>query len=69
MKHFFLAGHIQYVRYITQHLMELRAHDEYNVDLGHWTADPSDRFGDQSATRIDKGTLKYMPLSYDLVSR
>ena len=34
MKHFFLAGHVQYVRYITQHLIELCAHAEYKVALG-----------------------------------
>ena len=46
MKHFFIAGHIQYVRLITHYLMELRTHAEYNVDLGYWTAASSNRLGD-----------------------
>ena len=64
MKYFFLAGHVQYARYITQYLMEMRAHTEVNVDLvcrhhdGYWNAVSSDQFGEQTAIRIGKGRLK-----------
>ena len=63
MKYFFLAGHVQYARYITQYLIKMRAHAEDNVDLacrhqdGYW-----------NAIRICKGTLKGMTLFADLVS-
>ena len=50
--------------------MALRAHAEYNVDLGYWNAASLDRFGEPTTIRIDTGTLKYIPLSYDwLVGR
>ena len=74
MKYFFLAGHVQYARYITQYLMEMRAHADDNVDIvcrhqdGYWNAVSSDQFGEQSAIRIGKGALKGMTLSADLVS-
>ena len=74
MKYFFLAGHVQYTRYITQYLMEMRAHTEDNVDLvcrhhdGYWNAVSSDQFGEQTAIRIGKGALKGMALSAELVS-
>ena len=74
MKYFFLAGHVQYTRYITQYLMEMRAHAEDNVDIvcrhqdGYWNAVSSDQFGEQTAIRIGKGALKGMTQSADLVS-
>ena len=74
MKYFFLAGHVQYARYLTQYLIEIRAHPEDNVDLvcrhqdGYWNAVSSDQFGEQTAIRIGKGGLKGMTLSADLVS-
>ena len=74
MKYFFLADHVQYTRYITQYLMEMRAHAEDNVDIvcrhqdGYWNAVSSDQFGEQTAIRIGKGALKGMTQSADLVS-
>ena len=74
MKYFFIAGRVQYARYLTQYLIEIRAHPEDNVDLvcrhqdGYWNAVSSDQFGEQTAIRIGKGGLKGMTLSADLVS-
>ena len=74
MKYCFLAGHVQYVRYITQYLMEMRAHAEDNVDLvcrhhdGYWNAKSLDQFGEQIVIRIGKRALKGMTLSAELVS-
>ena len=75
MKYFFLAGHVQYARYLTQYLLEMRAlHAEDMVDLvcrhhdGYWNAVSADQFGEQTAIRIGKGALKGMTLSADLVS-
>ena len=49
MKYFFLAGHVQYARYLTQYLLEMRALDvEAKVDLvcrhhdGYWNAVSAD---------------------------
>ncbi|MCG7883058.1 MAG: hypothetical protein JAY96_15870 [Candidatus Thiodiazotropha endolucinida] len=74
MKYFFLAGHVQYARYMTQYLIEMRANTEDMVDLvcrhqdGYWNAVSADQFGEQTAIRIGKGALKGMTLSADLVS-
>ena len=60
MKYLFLAGHVQYARYITQYLMEMLVHAEDNVDIdccqqdGYGNAVSSDKFGDQTAIRICK---------------
>ena len=74
MKYFFLAGHVQYARYLTQYLLEMSTlHDDDKVDLvcrhhpGYWNAVSSDQFGEQTAIRIGKRTLKDMTLSADLV--
>ena len=72
MKYFFLAGHVQYARYLTQYLRALHAEDM--VDLlcrhhdGYWNAVSADQFGEHIAIRIGKGALKGMTLSADLVS-
>ena len=75
MKYFFLAGHAQYVRYLTQYLLEMQElHAEDRVDLvcrhhdGYWNAVSADQFGEQTAIKIGKGALKGMTLSADLVS-
>ena len=72
MKYFFLAGHVQYARYLTQYLLEMRAHHP-KVDIvcrhhdGYWNAVSADQFGEQTAIRIGKGALKGMTLSAELV--
>ena len=69
MKYFFLTGHVQYARYITQYLIKMHGHTEDNDDLvcvhhyGYWNAVSLDQFDEQTAIRI-----KGMPLSADLVS-
>lgn len=77
MKYFFLAGHVQYARYLTQYLLEMRAlNAEAKADLSHlvcrhhdgyWNAVSSDQFGEQTAIKIGKGALKGMTLSSELV--
>ena len=74
MKYFFLAGHVQYARYLTQYLLEMRALDvEAKVDLvcrhhdGYWNAVSADQFGEQTAIKIGKGSLKGVTLSPELV--
>ena len=75
MKYFFLAGHVQYARYLTQYLLEMRAiPPESKVDLvcrhhnGYWNAVSADQFGEQTAIKIGKGGLKGMTLAPELVS-
>src|SRR6478609_6874294 len=80
MKYFFLAGHVQYARYLTQYLLEMRAlPSEKKADLvsgafvcrhneGYWNAVSGDQFGEQTAIKIGKGALKGMTLSAELVS-
>lgn len=74
LKYFFLASHVQYARYITQYLLEMRSHSDNMVDIvcrhkeGFWNAVSADQFGEQTAIRIGKGALKGMTLSADLVS-
>ena len=78
-KYFFLAGHVQYARYLTQYLLEMRAlPTEAKADLvsgaficrhheGYWNAVSGDQFGEQTAIKIGKGALKGMTLSPELV--
>ena len=75
MKYFFLAGHVQYARYLTQYLLEMRALPvKTKVDLvcrhhdGYWHAVSADQFGEQTAIKIGKGSLKGMTLAAKLVS-
>ena len=75
MKYFFLAGHVQYARYLTQYLLEMRALDtEGKVDLvcrhhaGYWNAVSADQFGEQTAIKMGKGSLRGMTLSPELIS-
>lgn len=75
MKYFFLAGHVQYARYLTQYLLDMRTlPPEAKVDLvcrhhdGHWNAVSADQFGEQTAIKMGKGGLKGMTLSPELVS-
>jgi len=76
MKYFFLAGHVQYARYLTQYLLEMRIlHTaDTKVDLvcrhhdGYWNAVSADQFGEQTAIKMGKGGLKGMTLSAELVS-
>ena len=51
-RYFFFAGHVQYVRHITQHTMEIYAHAEDNVDRlcchqdGYWNVLSLEKFVD-----------------------
>ena len=71
IKYLFLAGHVQYARYLTQYLLEMRV---IKVDLvcrhhdGYWNAVSADQFGEQTAIKIGKGALKGTTLSAELVS-
>ena len=75
MPYFFVSGHVQYARYLTQYLLEMRALDaKSKEDLvcrhhdGYWNAVSADQFGEQTAIKIGKGALKGMTLSSELVS-
>lgn len=75
MKYFFVAGHVQYARYLTQYLIETRALcDVTMVDMvcrhhdGYWNAVSADQFGEQTAIKVGKGALKGISLSPDLVA-
>ena len=70
MRYFFVAGHVQYARYLTQYLLEMRSLSaDKKVDLvcrhhaGYWNAVSADQFGEQTAIRMGKGALKGMTLS------
>ncbi len=79
LKYFFIAGHVQYARYLAQYLLEMRAlPDEAKQEVasgaflcrhnkGHWNGVSSDQFGEQTAIRIGKGSLKGMTLRPELV--
>ena len=79
VKYFFLAGHVQYSRYLTQYLLEMRhLPADANRDLvsgafvcrhheGYWNAVSGDQFGEQTAIRMGKGALKGTTLSPELV--
>ena len=74
MKYFFLAGHVQYARYLTQYLLEMHVlHAEAKVDLvcrhhdGYWNAVSADQFGEQTAIKMDKRALNGTTLSPELV--
>ena len=64
IKYFFYAGHVQYARYITQCLIEMRAHAKDNAVLvcshqdGCWNTVSSDQFGEQTAICIGKWGIK-----------
>ena len=73
MKFFFLAVHVQYARYLSQYLLDVRAEPAtYKVDLvcrqgdGFWNSVSADQFGEQTAIRIGKGGLKGLTLLPDL---
>lgn len=75
MRYFFVAGHVQYARYLTQYLLEMRTLSaDKKVDLvcrhhgGYWNAVSADQFGEQTAIRMGKGALKGMTLSPELVA-
>ena len=80
MKHnydevFFPSVHFHYARYLTQYLLELSTLcEEDKVDLvcrhhdGYWNAVSADQFGEQTAIKIGKGSLKGMTLYAELVS-
>ena len=73
LKYFFLAGHVQYARYLTQYLLEMRhLSADAKRDLvsgafvcrhheGYWNAVSGDQFGEQTAIRMGKGALKVPP--------
>ena len=79
LKYFFLAGHVQYARDLTQYLLEMRhlpadaKRDLVSVAFvcrhheGYWNAVSGDQFGEQAAIRMAKGALKGMTLSPELV--
>ena len=69
------AFHVQYVRCLTQYLLEVDAlSDEDKVHLacrhhdGYWNAVSAEQFVEQTAIKIGKGALKGMTLFADLVS-
>lgn len=74
-KYFSLACHVQYARYLTQYLLEMRMLSaEARANLvpgafvcrhheGYWNAVSSDQFGEQTAIKIGKGALEGMTLS------
>ena len=80
LKYFFIAGHVQYARHLTQYLMEMKslsieARSEVasgafvcRHSQGHWNGVSSDQFGEQTAIHIGKGSLKGMTLKPELVS-
>ena len=78
IKYFFIAGHVQYARYLTQYLFEIHAlGDVAKVDMvcwhshdndGYWNAVSADQFGEQTAIKVGKGALKGISLSPDLVA-
>nr|CAD7452893.1 unnamed protein product [Timema tahoe] len=80
LKYFFLAGHVQYARYISQYLLNIRELPaESLTDLhsstfvchhqdGYWNAISSDQFGEQTAIELGKGALKGMHLSAEFVT-
>ena len=67
LKYFFLAGHVQYARYLSQYQLEMNAlPHEARSDLlsgafvcrhheGYWNAVSGDQFGEQTAIKIGKG--------------
>ena len=73
LKYFFLAGHVQYARYLTQYLLEMRhLSADAKRDLvsgsfvyrhyeGYRNAVSGDHFGEQTAIRMGKGALKVPP--------
>ena len=79
VKYFFLAGHVQYSRYLTHYLLEMHhLLADANRDLvsgafvcrhheRYWNAVSGDQFGEQTAIRMGKGALKGMTLSPELV--
>lgn len=80
LKYFFLAGHVQYARYLSQYLLEVNSLPaEAKSDLlsgafvcrhheGYWNAVSGDQFGEQTAIKMGKGGLKGMTLSAEFVS-
>lgn len=80
LPYFFSAGPIQYARYISWHLLEMRnLSEDVKADLiagahvckhneGSWNSGPSDQFGEQTAIKTGKGGLRGMTLSQELVS-
>ena len=72
MKYFFLAGHVQYARYLTHYLLEMQSESKADIVCrhhnGYWNAVSADQFGEQTAIKIGKGALKGMTLSAELVS-
>lgn len=75
MKYFFVAGHAQYARYLTQYLIDMRvqptlakANMVCRHQDGYWNAVSADQFGEQTAIKTGKGALKGMTLRPELVS-
>ena len=79
LKYFFLAGHVQYARYLTQYLLEMRhlpADAKRGLESGtfvcrhheeYWNAVSGDQFGGQTAIRMGNGALKGTTLSPEVV--
>ncbi|KAH3748407.1 hypothetical protein DPMN_182852 [Dreissena polymorpha] len=75
VKFFFLAGHEQYARYLSQYLLDVRAKSAWHkVDIfvrhsyGFWNSVSADQFGEQTAIRIGKCGFMGLTLSHDLVA-
>ena len=67
LKYFFLSGHVQYARYLTQYLNEMEDLPVKHKD-GHRNAVSGDQFSEQTAITIGKGGLNGMTLSPELTS-
>ena len=72
MQCLFLAGHVQYARYLTHYLLEMQSESKADIVCrqhnGYWNAVSADQFGEQTAIKIGKGAQKGMTLSPELVS-
>ena len=80
LPYFFRAGHIHYARYISWHLLEMQnLPDDVKAYLivgahvcrhseGSWNSVSGDEFGEQTAIKTGKGSVKGMILSPELVT-
>ena len=73
MQYSFLAGHVQYARYLTHYLLEMQSESKADTVCwhhnGYWDAVSADQFGEQTAIKIGTGALKGMTLSPELISK
>ena len=59
MQYFFLAGYVQYARYLTNYLLEMQSESKADIVCrhhnGYWNTVSADQFGEQTAIKIGKG--------------